>query len=133
MRITWLVACEKILILNGPSLSPMNVYLGELPWRGPDIAIPFAVLMTTEISAEDPPFIPVSLRILSERGHVVAGFDGKIPGPDAGMGRSGKAIIEGFVSVEAPGRYSLEVAVDGVPLDDAPSWALNFVKVGGGR
>lgn len=124
MRISWLVACEKVLILSGPTISFMNVYTDEVPWKGRDVGIPLSVFMSLVPTREQLPPQKVTLRILSAEGMSVAQTEGRIPGVDPG--RAGKAIIEGFVSVERPGRYQLEVLVEGMPLDDAPTWKLDF-------
>jgi hypothetical protein len=125
MRIAWMVACEKVLILSGPTVSFLNVYLDAVPWRGPEVGIPLSVFIALRPTDEQLPPQSLALRILTEDGIPMAQTSGQLPGVDPG--RDGKAIIEGFVTIERPGRYQLEVLVEGIPLDDAPTWRLDFV------
>lgn len=125
MRVTWLVVCERVLIL-GERLSAMNIYQDPVPWRGPDIGVPFGAIMSIAPLDQELDLQQVAIRILSEGGQPVAESEGMLPA--AAVGRLGKAFIEGHVSVEKPGRYTLEILVDGEPMDDAPSWDLHFAE-----
>lgn len=125
MRVTWLVVCEKIIHLRGARLSAMNIYLDEVPWNGPGIGIPFSVMLAIEPLEEEAPAHELVLRVLAENGRAVDETTGKLP--SAAPGEQGKAIIEGFLELEEPGHYTVEVLLDGIPLDDAPRWPLHIV------
>jgi len=103
----------------------MNVYLDEIPWNGPGVGIPLSVLLAIAPLEGEAQSHQVTFRIVSEDGRTIDETTGHLPAAEPG--RQGKAIIEGFVSIDRPGLYTMEVLLDDIPLDDAPRWPLHFV------
>lgn len=133
MKITWMVACEQVVMMSDGRPYAMGIFTRSIPWLPPAIQVPVAVLYMGEMDPGDKAPRKLTLRIISPDGAMVGKAETQAPAnPAPGKHTRHGGLLSGLVSITAPGDYELQLVLDGQPMDDAPTWTLRFRDVSKG-
>lgn len=131
MKISWMVACEQVVMMSDGRPYAMGIFMKPIPWMPPGIQIPVAVLWMGDMDPSDVAPRKLTLRIISPDGVVAGKAETQIQAnPTPGKVARHAGLLAGLVGIAAPGDYELQLVLDGQPMDDAPTWTLRFREVG---
>lgn len=127
MRVAWICVCEEVQVRRGPKPLAVNIYLADLPWSPSRTRIPVAILLRLWHNHEELDLEGIAVHLVDEAGARRPALSGILPRREPIQEGWSIAWLSGELEISAPGRYELEVLLEGAPAGEASRWPLAFV------